>query len=287
MRRRRRNGEVSDALAEATYTVVTKLPWYVDALLAVISYFFLHYVATRYQVNGVHGVRDFLPAILSLLGQYMVPAIFVVGGVISAWHAFRYGFRGKELLSRAGSNNAMEIVSKMNWLEFEQLIGEWFRNQGYEVTQAGGADEGGRAHPDGGIDIELHKDGDLFLVQCKHYRAWKVPVEVVRDMYGVMAARGAAGAFVVTSGQFTEPAKEFAAGRSVTLIDGAQLSKILKQTVKSVEGEIPELIEEGQPTCPSCSSTMVRRTAHRGDNAGNEFWGCSRYPACKGTVSIS
>jgi ssDNA-binding Zn-finger/Zn-ribbon topoisomerase 1 len=28
---------------------------------------------------------------------------------------------------------------------------------------------------------------------------------------------------------------------------------------------------------------MVRRTAHKGKRAGRQFWGCSRYPSCKGT----
>ena len=36
-------------------------------------------------------------------------------------------------------------------------------------------------------------------------------------------------------------------------------------------------------TCPRCGSSMVRRVARRGRNTGNSFWGCSRYPACKGT----
>ncbi len=37
------------------------------------------------------------------------------------------------------------------------------------------------------------------------------------------------------------------------------------------------------PTCPKCGSTMARRT-RRYD--GNPFWGCSTYPACKGTRDI-
>lgn len=40
------------------------------------------------------------------------------------------------------------------------------------------------------------------------------------------------------------------------------------------------------PTCPRCGSSMVRRTARRGRNAGGQFWGCSRYPRCKGTRNI-
>lgn len=36
------------------------------------------------------------------------------------------------------------------------------------------------------------------------------------------------------------------------------------------------------PSCPKCGSTMIRRTAKQGSNAGNSFWGCSQYPACRG-----
>lgn len=42
----------------------------------------------------------------------------------------------------------------------------------------------------------------------------------------------------------------------------------------------------GAPTCPRCNSGMRQRLARRGRNAGNYFWGCSRYPSCKGTRPI-
>ena len=32
--------------------------------------------------------------------------------------------------------------------------------------------------------------------------------------------------------------------------------------------------------CGDCGAAMVLRTAKRGPNAGGEFWGCSRWPAC-------
>jgi hypothetical protein len=38
-----------------------------------------------------------------------------------------------------------------------------------------------------------------------------------------------------------------------------------------------------QPLCPACGAGMVKRTAKKGNNAGQAFWGCSKYPACKGT----
>lgn len=41
-----------------------------------------------------------------------------------------------------------------------------------------------------------------------------------------------------------------------------------------------------QVSCPRCGSGMVKRLARKGRNAGSYFWGCSRYPSCKGTKNI-
>ena len=71
------------------------------------------------------------------------------------------------------------------------------------------------------------------LVQCKQWRAMKVGVEIVRELYGVMAARGAAGGFVVTSGTFTDAAKEFAEGRNVVLIDGRILLDMIERAERA------------------------------------------------------
>ncbi len=36
-------------------------------------------------------------------------------------------------------------------------------------------------------------------------------------------------------------------------------------------------------SCPICRASMVKRKAKKGPYAGKLFWGCSRYPQCKGT----
>ena len=38
--------------------------------------------------------------------------------------------------------------------------------------------------------------------------------------------------------------------------------------------------------CPKCGSEMQLRTAWRGRNAGNQFWGCSQFPRCRGTRDV-
>lgn len=40
----------------------------------------------------------------------------------------------------------------------------------------------------------------------------------------------------------------------------------------------------GTPMCPKCGSSMVLRTAGKGNNIGNKFWGCVAFPACRGTI---
>lgn len=38
--------------------------------------------------------------------------------------------------------------------------------------------------------------------------------------------------------------------------------------------------------CPKCGAPMVKRRATKGENAGKEFWGCSKYPHCRGIIQI-
>lgn len=40
---------------------------------------------------------------------------------------------------------------------------------------------------------------------------------------------------------------------------------------------------DDKPECPDCGRTMQLRTAQRGKRAGEQFWGCSAYPDCRGT----
>ena len=55
---------------------------------------------------------------------------------------------------------------------------------------------------------------------------------------------------------------------------------------KQTSNELSEQVQESSPKCPKCGSDMVLRTAKRGGNQGGEFWGCSRYPECRGIVNI-
>ena len=61
-----------------------------------------------------------------------------------------------------------------------------------------------------------------------------------------------------------------------------------REAGKSDQSDKSDRSDESEtPACPLCGKAMRRRTARQGPNAGQPFWGCSAYPECKGTRSIS
>ena len=46
------------------------------------------------------------------------------------------------------------------------------------------------------------------------------------------------------------------------------------------ENRKPASTESSDPTCPRCGDGMVLRTSRKN---GSQFWGCPKYPACRGT----
>jgi restriction system protein len=212
--------------AEDLMEIVTILPWWLGMVLAIISYFVLHSFAST-QVPLIAGHPEQIGQLavgtlkksLAGIGQYLVPVFCLLGAAVSALRRRARTKLVEDVIKGDGSDGLKE----MSWQEFERVVGEAFRLRGYSVTENGGG-------ADGGIDLVLKKDGEKFLVQCKQWRALKVGVTVVRELYGVMAADGAAGGFVVTCGRFTDEAKTFASGRNVTLLDGGKLEKMIRQT---------------------------------------------------------
>lgn len=291
MARRRKTSPLEDLLE-----VVAMLPWWAGVALALVLYLVLHASAGQPaqiavqpgQIGGALAKSIF--SSLASVFQYIAPLICLVGAAVSA---FQRRHR-RALVAEVTHSEAADALDGMTWQEFEMLVGEAFRLQGYSVAETGG---GGA---DGGIDLMLTKGSEKVLVQCKQWKAYRVGVAVVRELYGVMAAKGAAGGFVVTSGRFTEDAIAFAAGRNIKLIDGERLRAMIRQARQAAPRRVEPAVErssQGQgrspepeaasPACPVCSRPMVKRSARRGANVGGEFWGCSAFPSCRGTRPVA
>lgn len=292
MARRRKQSPFEDLIDLAAL-----MPWWITLPLALIAHLWLNSIVTSpipAPANpadlGSHMSGMMLRG-LAVPAQYFVPAALVFGAIASIFGRMR---RKKLFDSVASNENTLESIS---WREFELLVGEAFRRKGFTVQETG---QGGA---DGGIDLVLLKDGEKYLVQCKQWRRQLVQVNVVRELFGVMAAERAKGGFIVISGRFTEDAKVFAQGKSLRLIEGAELNEMIRQSraaaarqnsqptiskapyqpTSATPDPLAHPPRETQPICPTCQAPMVQRVAKRGSNVGNTFWGCSQYPKCKTT----
>lgn len=285
MARRRKTSTFEDLVV-----IASRLPWWVSLLIALGSWLILHPIAISqpdvpkdlHQMGQVAAGQ--LGRTFAFFGQYLLPAVFVIGSICSV---FARAKRKKLAADVANARESGKTIEGISWREFEQLVGETFRRKGFTVIEKGGSG------PDGGVDLVLHLGADKYLVQCKQWKAINVGVTVIREFFGVMAAEGAAGGFVVTSGRYTAEAKAFAEGRNIQLVDGVLLKRWIASRPRAnysapVISSIDSAEDESAaPFCPVCNELMVIRKAKRGVNIGAEFWGCAKFPSCRGVRTLT
>jgi len=280
----RRKNDLPDVLQE----IFLILPWWVGPPVAAAA-FIGGKVAGAALASSDSPIAKPLGGLVATLSPFA--AIFV--GIIWIAALLQKGYRRWLLSSQAG----IQSVRQLSWQDFELLVGEALRRDGYAVEEKGG---GGA---DGGVDLIARRHGETMLVQCKHWRSWDVGVRVVREVFGVMTADAATSAMIVTTGRFSGPARAFAEGKPLRLLDGEALASFVASVqaphgsragsagvappndVPTARSRPPASTSGAQP-CPRCGAPMIVRTARKGANAGERFLGCSTYPRCKGTRDL-
>jgi restriction system protein len=261
---RKRNDGIIELLAE--------MPWWVSVVVAVIVYVGLRFIIPALPIENPI-LKAFIPITPKLA------TIFGLLLLVPAGISFFNSSRKRKLVE---AQTGIDSIRALSWKEFEELLGEAFRRTGYTVHENSGKG------PDGGVDLVIEKSGEQYLVQCKQWRTAKVGVKVIREMYGIMTARGSHGVIVVSSGMFTQEAELFAKDKPVELIGGFRLLQMIAD-VRSAS--LPPITVDRIPepdvkTCPRCDDEMVVRTAKKGLNSGSKFWGCSGYPRCRYTEAF-
>jgi hypothetical protein len=147
----------------------------------------------------------------------------------------------------------------LNSTEFEWLVGEVFRREGWSIRETGRVDG-----PDGNIDLVLTRKGERVIVQCKRWQAKPVGVDDIRGFLGTLMRERLAsesGIFVTLS-NFTQQAQEEAASIGLQLVDGRALHARI------------EKVRQGEP-CPRCGSPMKLDKSRYGWWLHCQVAGCS------------
>ena len=182
----------------------------------------------------------------------------------------------KEPSARPKLEWSLELVRDIEWKRFEDLCQKFYETKGIrsECTALG---------PDGGIDIRLYQDGKraTSIVQCKAWGARFVGVKPVRELLGVMTHEKIEKAFFMTSGQFSDEAKEVAKSNRITLIDGQMLLMMIKRLPGEQQSALLEFATAGDYTTPTCPSCAVKMRKVSGKASRPDFWGCGNFPKCR------
>lgn len=198
--------------------VLAGLPWPVGLVVGALGYLTLaHGVPAWFARQGGPFAQVFTgeSSPLPLLAW-----VFLVLCAIGALASFLKSQRTRRLLD---TRTGLESIAALGWRDFERLVGEAFRRRGYSV------EETGLSGADGGIDLILRRDGRRILVQCKQWRRQRVPVNVVREMYGLMAHHRADEVRIAALGRFTPDAERFAEGKRIEIIDGSALLAMIEE----------------------------------------------------------
>jgi len=311
---RRRKSPVEDLIE-----IISTLPWWVGATLAVVSYFLLHnYSEIKVDTSG--GISQMgsvvaknITVTLAKFGQYILPGFFGLGALISfvksgqiktLFNAVKSMFsadnrkislsRSEESFSESyhldtASDKEIvltppkwthQVLASLEWKRFETICAEYLRMKGFDPKET-------RIGADGGVDINLYKDGiekPVGIVQCKAWNTYMVGVKPVRELFGVMAAEDINLGIFMTSGVFTSEAIVFAEGKPLELISGVKLLAEIKKLTDAQQSELLEIALAGDyrtPTCPQCG---IKMTLRYGTGSYKKFWGCQKYPKCRSTL---
>jgi hypothetical protein len=180
---------------------------------------------------------------VSWLVSANVTGTLLAGSLILVWFGLE--------IKTANRRHLVEWTTDLRLLdsaEFEWLVGEVFRRDGWKVEETGRRDG-----PDGNIDLRLSKGNRHTLVQCKRWVSWVVGVDEVRAFAGTLMREGLPGTsgIFVTLSDFSEQAREEAKRVGLTLIDNRDLYARVEQVRRS-------------ESCPTCGSPMLLDRSARG-----------------------
>lgn len=132
--------------------------------------------------------------------------------------------------------------------EFEWLVGEVFRREGWKVQETGRQDA-----PDGNVDLRLTRDGERALVQCKRWTSHLVGVHEIRAFAGTLMREGFTGdeGVFVTLSAFNRQAREEAGTIGMSLVNNRDLHMRMEK-VRRVE------------RCDICQQPMILDRSSRG-----------------------
>jgi restriction system protein len=179
---------------KSLFALLLRKPWWISILIAVVL--MLAAGALLPRNLAAYSVSAGLP--------------FLLVGIIAAFKQWR-------MPSAAQVTQKLEAVCAMSWRDFSGAVEQAFLKDGYEVERQAGA----------GTDFAVRKSGHTVLVSCKRWKAASHGVEPLRELHAAVVARDADAGIYIATGKLTDNASRFAQENDISVMQGADLAKLL------------------------------------------------------------
>jgi restriction system protein len=185
------------------FALLMRKPWWISVVIAIVL--MLAASALLPRNLAVYSVSTGLP--------------FLVVGVIAAFRQWR-------IPSAAQVTQRLEVVRAMSWRDFSGAVEQAFLKDDYEVERQAGS----------GADFAVRKAGHTVLVSCKRWKAASHGVEPLRELHAAITARDADAGIYITTGELTDNARRFTQENNISVMQGADLAKLLSMLPKQAAG---------------------------------------------------
>lgn len=156
-------------------------------------------------------------AIVAGIGAIVMLRIYQKRERINAWRRSMIGWQNKEQTNAIAQKQSAIYMSNV---ELEKFAAQVYKKMGYKVQHVG-------TMGDHGVDVLLiNPNNQKEIVQCKQ---WNKPVDEspIRDLYGAMIHEKAVRAWLWAPRGFSEPAKAWAKGKSIELVDDKKIGHLI------------------------------------------------------------
>ena len=193
---------------------LAQIPWWISVTLSATFYVLLKFVVPYFETQS-----NLVTEAHISLGPVFAPVV-ALAFLTPVTFSLLMSNRKKKLHTL---KEEIQSIQELSWPDFKDLVAEAYKRNGYIIME----DSTFKADPS--VDFILRKSSKLYLVQCRYWQNRKLGLREVKNLFFLIHAKQAAGAFILTTGYFTNEARHYAAGRPISLLDGIELLELLAE----------------------------------------------------------
>lgn len=135
----------------------------------------------------------------------------------------RRQYQQEQAKLRVIRDSEYQKLISMTPFDFEKFVADLYITKGFEVELTPRTGDGGK-------DIILRKDNEVYLVECKRYHEKnKVSRPEIQKFHSAVMDMAAKEGYFVTTSFFTQPASTYSLNKPIKLIDLPRLNELIEE----------------------------------------------------------